>query len=121
MNNAARVPNAPAEEARRNLHQQYVTTPMPRQSLGIVSSLSDDDWLKWWGVNRHGAFYCTRAALRLIEPRRSGKIINIASTAGLGASSMHGPGHSATKAGRKSRRGPNRLAPSPATQSSFVL
>ena len=32
VNNAARVPNAPAEEARRNLHQQYVTTPMPRRS-----------------------------------------------------------------------------------------
>ena len=40
VNNAARVPNAPAEEARRNLHYQYMTTPMPRQSLGIVSSLS---------------------------------------------------------------------------------
>ncbi|MDM0052887.1 SDR family NAD(P)-dependent oxidoreductase [Variovorax sp. J22R115] len=99
VNNAARVPNAPAEEARRNLHQQYVTTPMPRQSLGIVSSLSDDDWLKWWGVNMHGVFFCTRAALRLMEPRRSGKIINIASIAGLGAGSTHSPGYSATKAG----------------------
>jgi len=99
VNNAARVPNAPAEEARRNLHYQYMTTPMPRQSLGIVSSLSDDDWLKWWGVNMHGVFYCTRAALRLMEPRRSGKIINIASIAGLGTGSTHSPGYSATKAG----------------------
>jgi 3-oxoacyl-[acyl-carrier protein] reductase len=99
VNNAARVPNAPAEEARRNLHYQYMTTPMPRQSLGIVSSLSDDDWLKWWGVNMHGVFFCTRAALRLMEPRRSGKIINIASVAGLGTGSTHSPGYSATKAG----------------------
>jgi 3-oxoacyl-[acyl-carrier protein] reductase len=99
VNNAARVPNAPAEEARRNLHYQYMTTPMPRQSLGIVSSLSDDDWLKWWGVNMHGVFFCTRAALRQMEPRRSGKIVNIASIAGLGAMSMHSPGYSATKAG----------------------
>jgi 3-oxoacyl-[acyl-carrier protein] reductase len=99
VNNAARVPNAPAEEARRNLHYQYMTTPMPRQSLGIVSSLSDDDWLKWWGVNMHGVFYCTRAALRLMEPRRSGKIVNIASVAGLGTGSTHSPGYSATKAG----------------------
>ncbi len=80
VNNAARVPNSPAEEARRNLHYQYLTTPMPRQSLGIVSSLSDEDWLKWWGVNMHGVFWCTRAALRLMEPQRSGKIVNIAST-----------------------------------------
>ena len=99
VNNAARVPSAPAEEARRNLHYQYMTTPMPRQSLGIVSSLSDDDWLKWWGVNMHGVFFCTRAALRLMEPRRSGKIINIASIAGMGTMSTHSPGYSATKAG----------------------
>jgi 3-oxoacyl-[acyl-carrier protein] reductase len=99
VNNAARVPTTPAEEARRNKHYAYVTTPMPRQSLGIVSTLSDDDWLKWWGVNMHGVFYCTRAALRIMEPRRSGKIVNIASVAGLGAYSAHSPGYSATKAG----------------------
>lgn len=99
VNNAARIPTLPAEEARRNLHYQYVTTPMPRQALGIVASLSDDDWLKWWGVNMHGVFYCTRAALRLMTPQRSGKIVNIASIAGLGAGSMHSPGYSATKAG----------------------
>ncbi|AMO24399.1 3-oxoacyl-[acyl-carrier-protein] reductase [Ramlibacter solisilvae] len=99
VNNAARVPNKPAEEARRNLHYEYVTTPVPRRSLGIVSSLSDDDWLKWWGVNMHGVFYCTRAALRLMEPQRSGKIVNIASIAGLGTGSTHSPGYSATKAG----------------------
>jgi 3-oxoacyl-[acyl-carrier protein] reductase len=99
VNNAARVPNSPAEEDRRNRHYAYLTTPMPRQSLGIVSSLSDDDWLKWWGVNMHGVFWCTRAALRLMEPRRSGKIVNIASIAGLGTGSTHSPGYSATKAG----------------------
>ncbi|HEU5297269.1 MAG TPA: SDR family NAD(P)-dependent oxidoreductase [Burkholderiaceae bacterium] len=99
VNNAGRVPNSAAEEARRNKHYAYVTTPMPRQSLGIVSSLSDDDWLKWWGVNMHGVFYCTRAALRLMEPQRAGKIINIASIGGTSTLSMHSPGYSATKAG----------------------
>lgn len=99
INNAARVPNSAAETERRNRHYAYVTTPMPRQSLGIVSSLSDEDWLKWWDVNMHGVFYCTRAALRQMEPRRYGKIINIASVAGLGMASMHSPGYSAAKAG----------------------
>lgn len=99
VNNAARVPNSPAEVERRNKHYAYVTTPMPRQSLGIVSSLSDDDWLKWWGVNLHGAFWCTRAALRLMEPQRSGQIINVTSVSALGAISVHSPGYSASKAG----------------------
>src|SRR5262245_52877719 len=99
VNNAARVPTSPAEEGRRNRHYAYLTTPMPRQALGIVSSLSDDDWLKWWDVNMHGVFYCTRAALRHMEPRRSGCIVNIASIAGLGVGSAHSPGYSASKAG----------------------
>ncbi|MFJ4291829.1 SDR family NAD(P)-dependent oxidoreductase [Cupriavidus sp. NPDC089707] len=99
VNNAAIVPSSAQETERRNRHYAYVTTPMPRQSLGIVSSLTDQDWLKWWGVNMHGVFYCTRAALRLMEPRRSGKIINIASVAGLGAASVHSPGYAAAKAG----------------------
>src|SRR5574337_1228221 len=100
VNNAARIPSGSKEDlGRRNRHYAYVTTPMPRQSLGIVTSLTDDDWLKWWGVNMHGVFYCTRAALRLMDPRRSGKIINISSIAGLGTGSTHSPGYSATKAG----------------------
>ena len=99
VNNAARIPSSPVETERRNLHYAYMSTPMPRQALGIVATLSDEDWLKWWGVNMHGVFYCTRAALRLMQPQRSGRIINIASVAGLGAGSMHSPGYSATKAG----------------------
>lgn len=99
VNNAGLVPSTPAEEDLRKKHYAYRTTPVPRQSLGVTSSLSDEDWHKWWGVNMHGVFYCTRAALRLMEPQRSGKIINIASVAGLGAGSMHSPGYSATKAG----------------------
>jgi len=98
VNNAARVPSSPADTERRNRHYAHVTTPVPRKSLGIVSSLNDDDWLQWWGVNVHGVFWCTRAALRLMEPQRSGKIINIASVAGLGVASMHSPGYSASKA-----------------------
>ncbi len=99
VNNAARIPNSPAETERRNQHYAYMTTPMPRQALGIVASLTDDDWLKWWGVNMHGVFYCTRAALRFMQAQKSGRIINIASVAGLGAASMHSPGYSAAKAG----------------------
>lgn len=99
VNNAAHIPNSPQETERRNLHYAYMTTPVPRRSLGIVASLTDEDWLKWWNVNMHGVFYCTRAALRLMQPQQSGRIINIASVAGLGAGSVHSPGYSAAKAG----------------------
>lgn len=98
VNNAARIPSSPAETERRNRHYAHATTPQPRQSLGIVRSLGDEDWLKWWDVNLHGVFWCTRAALRLMEPRRWGRIVNIASVAGLGTASMHSPGYSASKA-----------------------
>ena len=98
VNNAGLVPSTPAEEDLRKRHYAYRTTPMPRQSLGITTSLSDEDWHKWWGVNVHGVFYCTRAALRFMERQRSGRIVNIASIAGLGAGSMHSPGYSASKA-----------------------
>ncbi|RDI30517.1 3-oxoacyl-[acyl-carrier protein] reductase [Rhodococcus sp. AG1013] len=98
VNNAARVPNSPDDEARRNKHYAYVTTPMERQSLGITSSLTDDDWLKWWDVNVHGVFYCTREALKFMEPQGYGRIINIASVAGTSAASTHSPGYSASKA-----------------------
>ena len=99
VNNAAKVPSSASETERRNRHYAYMSTPMPRQALGIVASLTDEDWLKWWNVNMHGVFYCTRAALRLMQAQRSGRIINIASVAGLGAGSMHSPGYSASKAG----------------------
>ncbi|MFG2517591.1 SDR family NAD(P)-dependent oxidoreductase [Streptomyces sp. NPDC048527] len=98
VNNAARVPTSPAEEERRNRHYTYMTTPVSRQSLGITSSLSDEDWLKWWDVNVHGTFYCTREALKFMEPQKYGKIINIASIAGVSAASVHSPGYSASKA-----------------------
>jgi 3-oxoacyl-[acyl-carrier protein] reductase len=98
VNNAARVPDAPEEEERRNRHYAYVSTPMARQSIGIWTSLSDEDWLKWWDVNVHGVFYCMREALKLMEPQKYGKIINIASIAAISIGSAHSPGYSASKA-----------------------
>jgi 3-oxoacyl-[acyl-carrier protein] reductase len=98
VNNAALVPTRPADEERRNRHYAYLTTPMPRQSLDITTSLTDDDWLRWWDVNVHGVFWCTREALKIMEPKKYGKIINIASTGGISTMSGHSPGYSASKA-----------------------
>ena len=56
---------------------------MPRQSLGFTKNLTDEEWHRFWGVNVHGVFYCTREALKLMEEQKYGKIINIGSTAGI--------------------------------------
>lgn len=97
VNNAALVPGSPEDEARRSRHYAYLTTPEPRTALGFTSAMSDAEWLKYWNVNVHGVFFCTRAALRQMEPRRFGRILNIASIAGLSAFSAHSPHYSATK------------------------
>jgi 3-oxoacyl-[acyl-carrier protein] reductase len=73
-------------------------TPSIFWSIGITSSLTDDDWLRWWNVNVHGVFYCIREALRIMEPKKYGRIINIASTGGISVLSGHSPGYRASKA-----------------------
>ena len=97
VNNAALVPARPVDQQRRSEHYAYLTTPEPRRSLGFTSAMSDEEWLRFWNVNVHGVFYCTRAALRLMEPQRYGRIVNIASVAGISAMSVHSPHYSATK------------------------
>jgi 3-oxoacyl-[acyl-carrier protein] reductase len=97
VNNAAVIPARPEDEKRRTTHYAYLTTPQARRSLGFTSSMTDEDWHRFWDVNVHGTFYCTRAALRLMEPQQYGRIINIASIAGISALSLHSPHYSAAK------------------------
>ncbi|MGY4647226.1 SDR family NAD(P)-dependent oxidoreductase [Mycobacterium sp. URHB0021] len=49
-----------------------------------VRSISDDDWQRTIAVNQTGVFLCSQAAARSMIPRRTGRIINIASRAWLG-------------------------------------
>jgi 3-oxoacyl-[acyl-carrier protein] reductase len=97
VNNAAVIPARAADQKRRSEHYAYLTTPQPRRSLGFTVAMTDEEWLRFWNVNVHGVFYCTRAVLRLMEPQHYGRIINIASVAGISAMSMHSPHYSATK------------------------
>lgn len=98
VNNAAMLATRPADTERRNRVYAAKSGGGATGSLGITTGLTDDDWLRFWGVNVHGVFYCTRAALRLMEPQRYGKIINIASIAGISTESAFSPSYSATKA-----------------------
>ena len=97
VNNAALTPNRTIDTERRNALYNYLQTPVERDSLRFTSQISDNEWLRYWGVNVHGVFYCTREALKLMEPQRYGRIVNIASIAGISARSAHSPHYSATK------------------------
>jgi 3-oxoacyl-[acyl-carrier protein] reductase len=97
VNNAALTPNRPSDDGRRNRHYAYLTSPVPRQSLQFTSQIGDEEWLRWWGVNVNGLFYCTREALKLMEPQRYGRIINVSSLSGMTGLSAHSPHYSATK------------------------
>lgn len=49
---------------------------------GPLDELSVEAWDRVIGTNLRGPFLCTRAALKLMKPRQSGRIINIGSIAG---------------------------------------
>jgi 3-oxoacyl-[acyl-carrier protein] reductase len=48
----------------------------------LLVRMKDDDWDHVMDVNLRGAFLMTRAAVKMMMRQRSGRIINIASTAG---------------------------------------
>lgn len=83
----------------RGRHLDMMTLPGPKASLSITSKMSDQDWDHMINVNLTGTFYCTREALRVMEKNRSGRIINVSSTAGISAIAAHAPNYSAAKGG----------------------
>ncbi|MBI2939716.1 MAG: 3-oxoacyl-ACP reductase FabG [Chloroflexi bacterium] len=48
-----------------------------------IAEMSDDDWQTTIAANLHSAFYCSRAVLPGMVERRWGRIVNIASRAGV--------------------------------------
>lgn len=49
---------------------------------GLFIRMKDDDWHKTLAVNLNGAFYCSRAAAKIMMKARYGRIINISSVVG---------------------------------------
>lgn len=89
-------------------HVAAVDDPEAKASLGrfraksepldITSRLRDDQWRRMLAVNLDGTFYVNRAALRVLLPRRSGAIVNVASIAASTPAAGF-PHYSASKAG----------------------
>ncbi len=65
---------------------------------GLLVRMKDEDWDQVMEVNLRGAFLMTRAAARQMMRQRSGRIINIASTAGVMGNAGQA-NYSAAKAG----------------------
>lgn len=66
--------------------------------MNYLCDLSDENWDRMLRVHLYGAFYGTRAALRHMQPQRSGRIINVSSI--LGQQPAAGaPHYSVAKAG----------------------
>lgn len=49
---------------------------------GLVLRMKDEEWLATLAVNLNGAFFCSRAAARLMLKAKAGRIINISSVVG---------------------------------------
>jgi 3-oxoacyl-[acyl-carrier protein] reductase len=97
VNNAGIAPPTTSEEAeaRTNLMLQQVAEV---QSGGPVTTfldttveLSDEEWRRMLAVHLDGTFYCTREALKIMNPQMSGAIVNMGSIMGTagGAGAPH--------------------------------
>ncbi|MCX8071155.1 MAG: SDR family oxidoreductase [Candidatus Binatia bacterium] len=99
VNNAGIVTLDPAAQQRLVAAQmERLAGAAPAQPLAITQSVSDMDWRRTLAVHLDGTFYCTREALKIMEAQRYGKIINMASVAGLGGLAG-AAAYSAAKAG----------------------
>ncbi|MCL5109633.1 MAG: SDR family oxidoreductase [Chloroflexi bacterium] len=64
-----------------------------------IDELSVEAWEQLMSINLRGTFLCSQAALKVMKPRRSGNIINIASMGGQVGGLVAGADYSASKAG----------------------
>jgi NAD(P)-dependent dehydrogenase (short-subunit alcohol dehydrogenase family) len=62
-----------------------------------IMELTEADWDRIHRVNAKGVFFCLQAVARTMIPRRSGRIINIASIAGKGYAGTSNAAYAASK------------------------
>jgi 3-oxoacyl-[acyl-carrier protein] reductase len=98
VNNAGYADADPETMARLAAQmEELTTTGRVTTALDATQRMTDERWTRMLAVHLNGTFFCTREALKLMSPHRSGRIINMASIAGLtGIASV--PHYSAAKA-----------------------
>lgn len=99
VNNAGIFRSHPEGVEDRMRHLDLVTTPIKKRSLQITRHMSDEEWETMVKTDLNSVFYCTRAALNIMEDNGYGRIINISSIAGIAGAASHSPNYSAAKAG----------------------
>ena len=62
-----------------------------------IMDITEADWDRIHRVNAKGVFFCLQAVARTIIPRRSGRIINVASIAGKGYTGASNAAYAASK------------------------
>jgi 3-oxoacyl-[acyl-carrier protein] reductase len=98
VNNAGIARRNQAAQERMLEQMQAAMMGGERESLGATKELSDEEWDHMIRVHLYGTFYCTREALKVMEPNRRGAILNISSVAAL--QGLPGaPDYSAAKGG----------------------
>jgi 3-oxoacyl-[acyl-carrier protein] reductase len=84
--------------------EQYGTVDILVNNAGILrtttplETISVQEWTLMMTVNVTGVFLCTRAVLPLMKKQRSGKIVNISSSAGRSTSTFGGAHYTTSKA-----------------------
>jgi len=77
---------------------EIMETGKVQESMRIISSFKDEWWHETLNVILNGTFYCMREALKIMEEKGSGKIINMASTTAL-SGEPNVPAYAAAKGG----------------------
>ncbi|MFH0730713.1 MAG: 3-oxoacyl-ACP reductase family protein [Pseudomonadota bacterium] len=77
---------------------EVMKTGRIQESMKITSAFKEEWWHTTLRIHLDGTFFCTREALKIMEEKRSGGIINMASVCGMeGCAGM--PAYSAAKGG----------------------
>ena len=72
--------------------------PGYRTEIGQINAVDDDAWDRVLGINLSGVFVTMQAAARHMKRQRDGRIVAVASVAGLKSEVMCGYAYTATKA-----------------------